>query len=97
MLRVSDDERQHGHDAGGNCRNGEDGGQADAGVLQRPGSEGGDPVAELIRRDHHPGRGRRDGDEVRLGEADRERQQSRASETGDREGDNTGDGIAIGQ
>ena len=88
---------EHGHHGGGDGADGEDRRQRDAGVLERPGAEGGDAVAELVGGDHQAGRGRRDGDEVLLGEADRERQQRRAAEPGEAEGEHAGDGAAVGQ
>ena len=60
----------------------EDGRQGDSGVLERPGTEGGDAVAELVGGDHEPGGGGGHGDQVGLGEADGERQQRRAAQAG---------------
>ena len=93
-VMTNESAGQHG---GGGGADGEDRRQRDAGVLQRAGAEGGDAVAELVGGDHQAGRGRRDGDEVLLGEADRERQQRRAAEPGEPEGEHAGDGAAVGQ
>ena len=52
-----------------------------------PDAEGGNPVAELVEGDHPARRGSRECRELFLAEADRERQEGRAPEAGEAEGE----------
>jgi hypothetical protein len=51
VARAGDDEGQHRHRSGRDRGEREDGWQRDTGVLERPGPERGDAVAELVRGD----------------------------------------------
>src|SRR5262249_6488412 len=55
-----------------------DGRELHAAVDQRSDPERGDPVADLVAGDHAAGDGRREGDQLLLPEADRQRQERRA-------------------
>ena len=61
--------------------------QMGAGVLQRPGPEGGDAVADLVARDDTARDGRAHRGELLLPEADRQREQRRAAQPGQAEGE----------
>src|SRR5512132_1787158 len=63
-----------------------DGGEADAVVQQRADPEGGDSVADLVEGDHAACDRGGDRRQLLLAEADREREQSRAAEAGEPEG-----------
>ena len=51
-------------------------------VDERTDAEGGDPVADLVERDHPAGDGRRHGGQRALAEADRQREQRGATQPG---------------
>ena len=73
-------------------------GRVDPGVLQRAGAEGGDAVADLVEGDDAAGDGGRHRDQLLLAEADRQRQQRRAAEAGERRRPTTPSaGCAAGQ
>ena len=96
-LTPRDDEREETHADGHECGEAEQGGEFDAGTLDRSRAERGDSVAELVERDdescgcggHHH--------ELFLAEADRERKQRRTAEAGDTEREDPERGVAVGE
>src|SRR6266511_2783453 len=86
VIATNDARREQRHDAGDDGDCGEERRQRDR-VLQRPGAERGDAVAELVRGDEPTGG---DGDELgerRLAVPDRHGEEARAGETGEGEDD----------
>ena len=92
-----DDERPDAHRRGDERRERVDRGQLDAAVQQRADAEGRDAVAELVEGDHAARDGGRDGGELLLAEADRERQERRAAEAGEAERQHAENGLVVGE
>ena len=94
---AGDDEGPQTHRGGDDCGERVDRRELDAAVQERADAERRDPVPELVEGDHAAGRRGREGGQLLLAEADRERQERRAPEPCEAEGENAERGLVIGE
>jgi hypothetical protein len=88
-LAPGDRERQQGKAGSGNRGPAVDGRQAGTTVDDRADAKGGDPVSDLVERDHPAGHSRRHRGQGILAEADRQREEGGAAQPGQPEGGDT--------